>query len=75
MTPVELYSRFVETIGRLEKPQIMLIFLGFTAIAFYTVHHIGRKHLKKDIHKLVNLAISIIIGLILVMISTGLGLL
>jgi len=63
------------TVKRLETPEIMIIFLGITALTFYLVHKIGRKHLKKDIHKVVNLLISIVIGLILIGLSTGLGLL
>lgn len=75
MIPNGLPLIFIRTVERLETPQIMLIFLGFTAITFYIVHKIGRRHLKNDIHKAVNLLISVVIGLILIGLSTGLGLL
>lgn len=75
MIPNNLTTIFIETVERLETPQIMVIFLFLTAATFYIVHKIGRRHLKKDIHKAVNLLISVIIGLILIAVSTGLGLL
>lgn len=70
---MEYPQLLLDTFSRLSTPDFALMFLVLAAALFYAIHFGGRRHLDREIHKLISLVLSLALALILVAASIGLG--
>jgi heme A synthase len=68
-----LRQLLLQTLQQLETVEILGTFIGITALIFYIIHRIGKDHLEDEVHKAINLLISLVIALILIGLSTAIG--